>query len=58
MAVINNVTEVPHRIRVKLYPNYLHGVDPQAGNRNPVYARAGAAEGSPVIKAGPLLTVH
>jgi hypothetical protein len=27
MAVINNVTEVLHRIRAKLYPNYLHGVD-------------------------------
>jgi hypothetical protein len=26
MAVINNVTEVLHRIRAKLYPNYLHGV--------------------------------
>jgi len=23
MAIINNVTEVLHRIRVKLYPNYL-----------------------------------
>jgi hypothetical protein len=27
MAVINNVTEVLHRIRAKLYPNYLHGID-------------------------------
>jgi hypothetical protein len=27
MAIINNVTEVLHRIRAKLYPNYLHGVD-------------------------------
>jgi hypothetical protein len=26
MAVINDVTEVLHRIRAKLYPNYLHGV--------------------------------
>ena len=26
MAVINNVTEVLHRIRAKLYPNYLHGI--------------------------------
>ena len=25
MAVINNVTEVLHRIRARLYPNYLHG---------------------------------
>jgi hypothetical protein len=27
MAVINNVNEVLHRIRVKLYPNYLHNVE-------------------------------
>jgi hypothetical protein len=27
MAIINNVTEVLHRIRAKLYPNYLHGVE-------------------------------
>jgi hypothetical protein len=27
MAIINNVTEVLHRIRAKLYPNYLHGID-------------------------------
>jgi hypothetical protein len=27
MAIINNVNEVLHRIRAKLYPNYLHGVD-------------------------------
>jgi hypothetical protein len=27
MAVINNVTEVLHRIRARLYPNYLHGID-------------------------------
>jgi hypothetical protein len=27
MAVINNVTEVLHRIRARLYPNYLHGVE-------------------------------
>jgi hypothetical protein len=27
MAVINNVTETLHRIRAKLYPNYLHGVN-------------------------------
>jgi hypothetical protein len=27
MAIINNVTEVLHRIRARLYPNYLHGVD-------------------------------
>ena len=27
MPVINNVTEVLHRIRAKLYPNYLHGID-------------------------------
>jgi hypothetical protein len=26
MAVINNVNEVLHRIRVKLYPNYLPGI--------------------------------
>jgi hypothetical protein len=26
MAVINDITEVLHRIRAKLYPNYLHGV--------------------------------
>jgi hypothetical protein len=27
MAVINNVNEVLHRIRMKLYPNYLHNVE-------------------------------
>jgi hypothetical protein len=27
VAVINNVHEVLHRIRAKLYPNYLHGID-------------------------------
>jgi hypothetical protein len=27
MAIINNVNEVLHRIRAKLYPNYLHGID-------------------------------
>jgi hypothetical protein len=27
MAIINNVNEVLHRIRAKLYPYYLHGVD-------------------------------
>ena len=27
MAIINNVNEVLHRIRAKLYPNYLHGVE-------------------------------
>ena len=27
MAIINNVTEVLHRIRVKLYPNYLPNVE-------------------------------
>jgi hypothetical protein len=27
MAVINNVTETLHRIRAKLYPNYIHGID-------------------------------
>jgi hypothetical protein len=27
MVVINNVTEVLHRIRAKLYPNYLHGIE-------------------------------
>ncbi|MDR0524745.1 MAG: DUF4469 domain-containing protein [Spirochaetaceae bacterium] len=26
MAVINNIDEVLHRIRAKLYPNYLHGI--------------------------------
>ena len=29
MAIINNINEVLHRIRVKLYPNYLPGVDGQ-----------------------------
>jgi hypothetical protein len=29
MAIINNVNEVLHRIRVKLYPNYLPGVEGQ-----------------------------
>ena len=29
MAIINNVNEVLHHIRVKLYPNYLPGVDGQ-----------------------------
>jgi len=27
MAIINNVNEVLHRIRVKLYPNYLPDVE-------------------------------
>ena len=27
MALIDNVHEVLHRIRAKLYPNYLHGID-------------------------------
>jgi hypothetical protein len=27
MAIINDITEVMHRIRAKLYPNYLHGVE-------------------------------
>ena len=27
MAIINNINEVLHRIRVKLYPNYLPGVE-------------------------------
>jgi hypothetical protein len=27
MAIINDVNEVLHRIRVKLYPNYLHNVE-------------------------------
>jgi hypothetical protein len=27
MAIINNVTEVLHRLRVKLYPNYLPNVE-------------------------------
>ena len=27
MAIINNITEVLHKIRVKLYPNYLHNVE-------------------------------
>jgi hypothetical protein len=27
MAIINNVNEVLHRIRAKLYPNYLHGIE-------------------------------
>jgi len=27
MAIINNISEVLHHIRVKLYPNYLHNVD-------------------------------
>jgi hypothetical protein len=27
MAIINNVNEVLHRIRAKLYPNYLHNVE-------------------------------
>ena len=27
MAIINNVNEVLHRVRVKLYPNYLQGVE-------------------------------
>jgi len=27
MAIINNVTEVLHRIRVKLYPNYLRNIE-------------------------------
>ena len=29
MAIINNVNEVLHRIRVKLYPNYLPSVEGQ-----------------------------
>jgi hypothetical protein len=36
MAIINNVTEVLHRIRAKLYPNYLQGVE------GAYVARAGA----------------
>ena len=27
MAVISDVTKVLHRIRARLYPNYLHGID-------------------------------
>ena len=27
MAITNDITEVMHRIRAKLYPNYLHGVE-------------------------------
>jgi hypothetical protein len=27
MAIINDITEVMHRIRAKLYPNYLHGIE-------------------------------
>jgi hypothetical protein len=27
MAIINNITEVLHRLRVKLYPNYLPNVE-------------------------------
>jgi len=29
MAIINDVNEVLHRIRVKLYPNYLPNVEGQ-----------------------------
>jgi hypothetical protein len=29
MAIINNITEVLHRIRVKLYTNYLPNVEGQ-----------------------------
>jgi hypothetical protein len=29
MAIINNINEVLHKIKVKLYPNYLPGVEGQ-----------------------------
>ena len=46
MAIINNITEVLHRIRVKLYPNYLPnasriiGISPNSGySRNRIEVR-------------------
>jgi hypothetical protein len=27
MAIVSNINEIMHRIRAKLYPNYLHGVE-------------------------------